>query len=174
MPSTLIHRSVLQPISWESARTGGHFGCPFYYEKSLSTFIHMVLLWKVAQDLLDLNGKCARTKCQMFSSVEQHYKSRRRLRALAGVGTRDATVTSSIGFLCLFAQLVSVAFTQFSPLSVTHSGCHTVGGHPGFVRLLLSQHLCFENEASQRSTKDLPDTSPLAENFPGPSLSYHF
>lgn len=110
LPSTLIHRSVLQLISWESARTGGHFGHPFYSEKSLSTFIHMVLLQKVAQDLLDLNGKFASTKCEMLSSVQQLYKSRWRLRALAGVVTRDATVTSSIGFLYLSAQLVSVAF----------------------------------------------------------------
>lgn len=87
--STLMHRSVLQPISKECARTGGHFSCPFYSEKSLSTFIHMVLLQKVAQDLLDLNGKFACTKCEMLSSVPQHYKSRWRLGALTGVTAQE-------------------------------------------------------------------------------------
>lgn len=91
-----------------------------------------------------------------------------------GSNLMSATVTSRIGLLCLSAQLVSAAFTQFSPPSVTHRGCHTVGGHPGCVRLLLSQHLYFQNETSQRTPKDLPDTSPLAVNFPGPSISYHF
>lgn len=91
-----------------------------------------------------------------------------------GSSLMSATVTSRIGLLCLSAQLVSAAFTQFSPPSVTHRGCHTVGGHPGCVTLLLSQHLYFQNEASQRTPKDLPDTSPLAVNFPGPSISYHF
>lgn len=91
-----------------------------------------------------------------------------------GSSLMSATVTSRIGLLCLSAHLVSAAFTQFSPPSVTHHGCHTVGGHPGCVTLLLSQHLYFQNEASQRTPKDLPDTSPLAVNFPGPSISYHF
>lgn len=166
-----MHRSVLQPISWECAGTGGHFGCPFYSEKSLSTFIHMVLLQKVAQDLLDLNGKFACTKCEMLSSVATALQVKMKTE---GSSLMSATVTSRIGLLCLSAQLGSAAFTQFSPPSVTHRGCHTVGGHPGCVTLLLSQHLYFQNEASQRTPKDLPDTSPLAVNFPGPSISYHF
>lgn len=110
MHNTLMHRSVLQPISWECAGTGGHFGCPFYSEKSLSTFIHMVLLQKVAQDLLDLNGKFACTKCEMLSSVPQHYKSRWRLRALAWCLPQWHQELGSSAFLPSWSLLLLLSF----------------------------------------------------------------
>lgn len=61
-----------------------------------------------------------------------------------GSNLMSATVTSRIGLLCLSAQLVSAAFTQFSPPSVTYRGCHTVGGHPGCVTLAFSAPLFSE------------------------------
>lgn len=59
----------LQPIYWESGGTSGYLGFCFLFWEVFKHLIHVVQMQKVAQVLLDLNGKLAFTNCEMLSCM---------------------------------------------------------------------------------------------------------